>query len=66
MDSLPHDKQPSETSTCAASKSRFHIEKLEERIAPAKGGIPGKPFYHDPPGQHCDWGGHKIHGYCGI
>lgn len=49
-----------------SKQARFRIEKLEERIAPAKGGIPGKPFYHDPPGQHCDWGGRKIHGYCGI
>ncbi len=24
-------------------KSRFQIVKLEERIAPAKGGIPGRP-----------------------
>lgn len=25
------------------AKPRFRIEKLEERIAPTKGGIPGKP-----------------------
>ena len=26
-----------------AKKPRFRIEKLEERIAPAKGGVPGPP-----------------------
>jgi hypothetical protein len=29
-------------------KTRFQIVKLEERIAPAKGGIPG------PPAEHCN------------
>lgn len=35
-----------------ATKSRFQILKLEERIAPAKGGIPGRPW-GCPPGR-CD------------
>jgi hypothetical protein len=29
--------------TNETKKPRFKIEKLEERIAPAKGGIPGPP-----------------------
>ena len=36
-------------------KSRFQIVKLEERIAPAKGGIPGPPAC--PPHFF-------VHGYC--
>jgi len=43
-------------SDCGTTGTRFRIEKLEERIAPAKGGIPGKPAYHYPPGQHCYYG----------
>jgi hypothetical protein len=51
--------------------SRFRIEKLEERIAPAKGGIPGKPAYHYPPGQTCYYGfccgpGHSQKGGCDL
>lgn len=52
-------------------KPRFRIEKLEERIAPAKGGIPGKPPYHYPPGQTCYYGfccgpGHSQKGGCDL
>ena len=32
-----------------AKKPRFKIEKLEERIAPARGGIPGPPEYGGRP-----------------
>ncbi len=39
-----------------AKKPRFKIEKLEERIAPRKGGIPGKP----DPGDRC----HPKHQRC--
>lgn len=31
-----------------STKPRFKIEKLEERIAPAKGGIKGPPGGHAP------------------
>jgi hypothetical protein len=42
---MHHDKkeQKSTEGQSKSTTSRFHIEKLEERIAPAKGGIPGKP-----------------------
>ena len=35
--------QTEEQKTTETKKPRFKIEKLEERIAPAKGGIPGPP-----------------------
>ncbi len=35
--------QTEEQKTNETKKPRFKIEKLEERIAPAKGGIPGPP-----------------------
>ena len=45
-------------------KSRFRIEKLEERIAPARGGVPGPDAASDgnaDHGQdHADGQGHKI------
>ena len=40
-----------------AKKPRFKIEKLEERIAPAKGGIPGPPDHGGPRGNN---------GHCGV
>lgn len=50
-----------------SKQRRFRIVKLEERIAPAKGGIPGKPGDHIPPGQNKDscepwigWGGYEY------
>lgn len=54
-----------------AKELRFRINKLEERIAPAKGGIPGPPAYHYPPGQTCPYGhccgpGHSNKGGCDI
>jgi hypothetical protein len=46
----PRKEEPKETPEHRKEerKSRFQIVKLEERIAPAKGGIPGKP------GEHCN------------
>jgi hypothetical protein len=53
----PHnDEQKSAEGRNKPGQPRFRIEKLEERIAPAKGGTPGKPPYHYPPGQHCYYG----------
>ena len=49
------EQQAPET-RCKTDKPRFQIQKLEERIAPAKGGIPGKPPNHSPPGQNCYYG----------
>lgn len=54
-----------------AKRTRFQIQKLEERLAPAKGGIPGKPPYHYPPGQTCYYGfccgpGNSNHGGCDL
>lgn len=48
----PHNEEQTSAQTPnKAGKQRFRIEKLEERIAPAKGGIPGKPpsYYYSPP-----------------
>jgi hypothetical protein len=39
-------KQKLTKAQAKATKPRFLIEKLEERIAPSKGGVHGKP---DPP-----------------
>jgi hypothetical protein len=40
----PHEQEQKLTQTPQqAAQRRFQIEKLEERIAPAKGGTPGKP-----------------------
>lgn len=52
-----------ERKTFETKKSRFHIEKLEERIAPAKGGIPGPPDGHGGGREEdCD---HKVTKKCG-
>jgi len=54
----PHnEKQKVAEDRNEPGKRRFRIEKLEERIAPAKGGIPGKPgdtwcYYDCKPGRH--------------
>ena len=61
------NKEPARRS----NRPRFRIDKLEERIAPAKGGIPGKPAYHYPPGQTCYYGfccgpGHSQKGGCDL
>lgn len=45
MNSQNQDRKPTTTESTVA-RSRFNIEKLEERIAPAKGGIPGTPEDH--------------------
>ena len=50
------EEQKLNQTTEKPAKRRFQIEKLEERIAPAKGGIPGSPPYHYPPGKG-GWGG---------
>ncbi len=48
--------QTEEQKTNETKKPRFKIEKLEERIAPAKGGIPGPP-------EHAKGSGYgKCHG----
>jgi hypothetical protein len=61
---LPNDEQQSAEGRNKAAQPRFRIEKLEERIAPAKGGIPGKPPYHG----NCtySYGGVCCKGYCKI
>ena len=57
MQSEQQSNQPIGTLADETKRPRFRIDKLEERIAPAKGGIPGKPPYHYPPGQcHGGWG----------
>jgi hypothetical protein len=38
-----------------ARKPRFQIEKLEERIAPARGGTPGKPVHDHYPRGRCHY-----------
>jgi hypothetical protein len=48
--------QTEEQKTTETKKPRFKIEKLEERIAPAKGGIPGPP-------EHSNGGGCNYHNY---
>jgi hypothetical protein len=51
-------EQKSPEGQSKSTPSRFRIEKLEERIAPAQGGIPGKPpgdtfcLYDCHPGRH--------------
>ena len=41
---MTNDQDQSKRSTAKDTRpSRFKIEKLEERIAPAKGGLPGPP-----------------------
>jgi hypothetical protein len=65
----PHnDRQTLNKARSEAAKPRFRIERLEERIAPSKGGVPGKPPYHYPPGQHCAYGTcyHCKHGSCEV
>ncbi len=44
--------QTEEQKTTETKKPRFKIEKLEERIAPAKGGIPGPPDHSNAGGHH--------------
>jgi len=55
------DKKQLVDHRASTSKPRFKIEKLEERIAPAKGGITGPP---DGAGYigHCK--GHKYGRSC--
>jgi hypothetical protein len=51
-DSATPDPKPAETKR----KGRFQILKLEERIAPSKGGVPGKTngsCYCYKGSQHC-------------
>jgi hypothetical protein len=38
-----NEKQKLTKAQTKAAKPRFQIEKLEERIAPSKGGVHGKP-----------------------
>ena len=57
------NSQAEEQKTTETKKPRFKIEKLEDRIAPAKGGIPGPP---DGGGGHgaggtCHHGGNNPH-----
>jgi hypothetical protein len=42
-----NERTPPESPRPPVSPKRFRIQKLEERIAPRKGGIPGKPGYTD-------------------
>ena len=48
--------------TAETRKSRFKIEKLEERIAPAKGGVPGPPDGSGGGGSGGCRGGKPHHG----
>lgn len=53
----PHtDEQKSTQLARTTTSRRFRIEKLEERIAPAKGGYPGPP---DGGGGNQCWGVHN-------
>lgn len=47
-----------------STEPRFRIEKLEERIAPAKGGIAASGGNdRGGPGSHCNW--NMERGRCG-
>jgi hypothetical protein len=48
-----NDKQNLTGGQTKAQRPRFKIEKLEERIAPAKGGIPGPPEGGGGGGDNC-------------
>ena len=60
MKSKPLDDERKTES--AERETRFRIEKLEERIAPAKGGIPGKPGGLNYYGGYCHL--HGKHRWC--
>jgi len=54
-----------EQKTTETKKPRFKIEKLEERIAPAKGGIPGPPDHSNGGGGTCHGNGPNRDRTCG-
>ena len=50
--------------TAESKKPRFQIEKLEERIAPAKGGIAGLPDHSNGNGNGPDCSGNPKRNRC--
>lgn len=61
---LQDEKQKLAAGQTKANNPRFQIEKLEERIAPSKGGIPaGGGNDRGGPGSHCNWNSER--GRCG-